>query len=66
MNMGRGTVRIDKHAQAGGDMKTGLCTLTVWLKQDLLLLESAAPRVCCSQGLLPAADVGRLTLSLQE
>lgn len=46
MNMGRGTVRIDKHAQASGDMKIGLCTLTVWVKQD------PAPGVCCAQGLL--------------
>lgn len=53
--MGRGTVRTDKYAQASGNMKTGLCTLTVWVKQDLLLPGSAAPGVCCSRGLLPGS-----------
>lgn len=49
--MGRGTVRTDKYAQAGGNMKTRLCALTVWVKQDLLL-PGSPPGVCCSRGLL--------------
>lgn len=49
MNMGRGTVRIDKQARADGDMKKGpMCSHSVG--------QSLLRRVCCSRGLLPATD----------